>query len=318
MKKIAKWYQSLLKSLQLQLFISFISLPFLIAWGLPISLLTPISTLLFGPFLTCFLLVSSLIFFLELFYLPNAFLIWCLEQITTFWLACLNLEQRAWLIGFCKPPMIMLLCIPLIALAVVHSKKITSIIHRTGLLGFVLVATCIVLKLFPYTHETVTTIACNKGQLTLLNHNNSLTIIDPGYIASRPNYESFVSYTLVPEIVQKTGSMQIDHLVICKFNKRILDAVQFLATKMHIKNLYIPAWQGRIPPFAWRSYAMLKKTILAQNGNIKSISYKKQLNNDPACRLFIEPSTAKHVCYYDATYKRLCINGTIDNKTVSL
>lgn len=318
MKKIAKWYQSLLKSLQLQLFISFISLPFLIAWGLPISLLTPISTLLFGPFLTCFLLISSLIFFLELFYLPNAFFIWCLEQITTIWLACLNLEQRAWLIGFQKPPMIILLCIPLIALGIVHSKKITSITYRTGLLGFMLVTTCIVLKLFPYTHDSVTTIACNKGHLTLINHKNSLTMIDPGYISSRPNYEAFISYTLVPEIVQKTGSMQIDHLVICKFNKRILDAVQFLATKMYIKNLYIPAWHGRIPSFAWRSYAMLKKTILAQNGNIKSISYKKQLNNDPAYRLFIEPSTAKAVCYYDATYKTLCINGTINSKTFSL
>lgn len=318
MKKIAKWYQSLLKSIQLQLFISFISLPFLIGWGLPISLLTPVSTLLFGPFLTCFLLVSSLIFFLELFYIPNAFFIWCLEQITTIWLACLNLEQRAWLVGFCKPPVIILLCIPLIALAIVHSKKITTTLNRTGLLGLLLVTTCVVLKLFPYTHDTITTIPCNKGNITLINYNNTLTIIDPAFIASRPNYESFISYTLVPEIIQKTGSMQIDHLVIGKFNTRILDAVQFLATKMYIKNLYIPAWQGRIPPFAWRSYVALKKTIVAQNGTIKSISYKKQLNNDPTCRLFIEPSSDKPICYYDATYKTLCINGTIDNKTVSL
>jgi hypothetical protein len=318
MKKIAQWYQSLLKSLQLQLFISFISLPFLISWGLPISLLTPISTLLFGPFLTCFLLVSSLIFFLELFYLPNAYFIWCLEQITTIWLACLNLEQRAWLIGFCKPPMIILLCLPLIALAVVHSKTITSIKTRTGSLALLTVITCVALKLFPYTHEPITTIACNKGQLTLINDKHTLTIIDPGYIASRPNYESFISYTLVPEIVQKTGSMQIDHLVICKFNKRVLDAVQFLATKMYIKNLYIPAWQGRIPPFAWRSYIALKKTIQAQNGTIKSISYKKQLNNDPTCVLSLEPSATKAVSYYDATYKPLCINGSIDAKTFSL
>jgi hypothetical protein len=318
MKKIAKWYQSLLKSLQLQLFISFISLPFLIAWGLPISLLTPISTLLFGPFLTCFLLISSLIFFLELFYLPNAFFIWCLEQITTIWLACLNLEQRAWLIGFQKPPMIILVCIPLIALAIVHNKKIISINYRTGLLGLMLVATCVVLKLFPYRHDAITTFPCNKGHITLINHKNTLTMIDPGYIASRPNYESFISYTLVPEIVQKTGSMQIDHLVICTFNKRVLDAVQFLATKMYIKNLYIPSWQGRIPPFAWRSYAILKKTILAQNGNIKSISYKKQLNNDQTCRISIEPSSNKPVSYYDATYKKLCINGTINNELFSL
>src|SRR3972149_9378673 len=118
MNKTTQWRQSLLKSIQLQLFISFISLPFLIGWGLPISLLTPVSTLIFGPFLTCFLLISSLIFFLELFYLPNGALIWCLEKVTSAWLACLSLEQRAWLIGFSKPPLIVLLLIPLIALAI--------------------------------------------------------------------------------------------------------------------------------------------------------------------------------------------------------
>src|SRR5260370_32295969 len=91
MSTLYQWQQSLLKSIQLQLFISFISLPFLIGWGLPISLLTPVSTLIFGPFLTCFLLISSLIFFLKLFYVPNAALVSCLELITSVWLAFLNL-----------------------------------------------------------------------------------------------------------------------------------------------------------------------------------------------------------------------------------
>lgn len=319
MKKPTQWHQSLLKSIQLQLFISFISLPFLIGWGLPISLVTPVSTLIFGPFLTCFLLISSLIFFLELFYIPNSPFIWCLEQITTIWLTCLNLEQRAWLIGFQKPPIIILLCIPFIALAVMHSKKIITITTRTGLLALLLITTCAALKLFPYTeHNIITTIPCNKGQITLIN-NNTLTVIDPAFIASRPNYESFISYTLVPEIIQKTGAMQIDHLIVCKLNKRILDAIQFLATKMLIKNLYIPAWKGRIPPCAWRSYVSLKKTIAAHKGNIKSISYKKQIDhNDSSCRLFIEPSNAKDICYYDATYKPLCIKGIVNHQTFSL
>jgi hypothetical protein len=319
MKKHTKWYQSLLKSVQLQLFISFISLPFLISWGLPISLVMPISTLIFTPFLTCFLLVSSLIFFLELLYIPNAPFIWCLEQITTIWLACLNMEQRAWLLGFQKPPIIILCCIPLIALILMHSKKIITMTTRTGLLALLLITTCAALKLFPYAqHNAITKITCNKGHITLTNHKNIVTMIDPGYMASRPNYESFISYTLVPEIIQKTGSMQIDHLIIGKLNKRILDAVQFLATKMVIKNVYIPAWQGKIPPFAWRSYVALKKTMLADNGKLNSISYKKQLKHDADCTLFIEPSNTKDICYYDATYKPLSINGTINNETFSL
>lgn len=314
MKKYTQLKQSLLKSIYLQLFISFISLPFLIAWGLPISLLTPISTLIFGPFLTCFLLISSFIFFLELLYLPNGIFIWCLEQITTIWLACLNLEQKAWLIGFIKPPMIILLLLPLIALAVIHNKKITALPMRTLLLALFLVTTCAALKLFPYSPNITTTIPCNNGAVSLINFGNSFVVIDPGFIAARPSYESFISYTLVPEIIQKTGCLHIDHLVMGKFNKRILDALQFLATKITIKNLYVPAWKGKIPLFAWRSYAHLKKTITANNGKILSISYKKQLCNDQMCTLFIEPTGIKDVQYYDATYQPLCIQGTINNQ----
>jgi len=320
MKKHTQWHQSLLKNLQLQLFISFISLPFLIGWGLPISLLTPISTLIFGPFLTCFLLLSSLIFFLELLYLPNATLIWCLEKVTAIWLACLNLEQRSWLIGFAKPPMFILASIPLIALAAVHSKKITSVSLRTTLLATLLFAICSALKFFPsmQNNNNITMIPCNQGTITIITHNNTVTVVDPAFIASRPSYESFISYTLIPEIIQKTGSMHIDHLVIFKFNKRILDALQFLATKMVIKNVYIPAWKNKIPLFAWRSYVSLKKTIITNGGKIISLSYTKKIFNDQICTLFVEPIGTKEVKYYDATYQPLCIKGMIDNKTFSL
>jgi hypothetical protein len=306
--------QTLLNSIQLQLFISFISLPFLIAWGLPISLLSPVSTLLFGPFLSCFLLISSLIFFLELLYLPNTFLIWLLEKVTAFWMTCLGLEQKAWLIGFTKPPMVIIFLIPVIALIIIHSKKITSIGTRIGYLAFFLVMTCIILKYFPYSYNTIEKIPCHKGEITLINHDNTLIMIDPGYLASRPSFESFIAYTLLPEIVQKTGKLTIDHVIIFKFNKRILDALQFLATKISIKNIYIPYWQGKIPRFAWQSYAKLKKTLVENNGKIHSISYKKQIYKDATVTLFIEPVATKTVSYYDATYQQLSAMGTIKNQ----
>jgi len=318
MKTITTWYQSFLKSMQLQLFISFISLPFLIGWGLPISLLTPFSTLIFGPFLTCFLLISSLIFFCELLYVPNGILIWCLEMTTSIWLACLNLEQRAWLIGFTKPPILILLCIPFIALAAAHSRKITSLSMRTGALACLLVGTCIILKLFPYNYLSIDTIACNSGTITLINHHNTLIIIDPAYIASKPSYESYISYTLLPELIQKTGKMSIDHLIVFKFNKRLLDALQFLATKITIKNIYLPAWKGRIPNFAWRSYAELKKTITTNGGKIISVSTHKKIYLDALSTIFIEPDSTKDVMYYDASYQPLRIRGTVSNQTITL
>jgi hypothetical protein len=321
MKTIARWQQSLLKSIQLQLFMSFISLPFLISWGLPISLMSPVSTLLFGPFLTCFLLISSLIFFCELLYIPNGALIYCLEWVTTIWQACLQYEQKSWLIGIAKPPMIILCIIPLIALALLHYKKITSLATRTLLLLLLLIATCTILKLFPYAYNSIETIPCNNKTITLINnHQQGCTfLIDPGALAARPSYESFIAYTLLPAIIQKTGLLQIDHLITFKLNKRTLDALTFLATKVTVKNIYLPAWQGKIPLFAWRSYAKLKKTIIAQGGKLISLSYKKQLCNDQMCNVAIVPQdTTKTIRYYDATYAQLRITGTIDNQQIAI
>jgi hypothetical protein len=306
MNTFAKWQQSFLKTIQLQLFISCISLPFLIAWGLPVSVMSPISTIIFGPFLSCFLLISSLIFFSELLYLPNATLIWCLEKVTAIWHTCLGLEQRAWLIGFPKPPLAIIFLIPLIAFAIIHSKKIITITHRISILAFFLVATCIALKFFPYRARTHA-ITCNTGEITIINKSDACIMIDPGYLASRTSYESFIAYTLVPEIIQKTGNMHLDHVIISKFNKRILDALQFLATKIRIKNLYLPWWNGRIPSFAWKSYAQLKKIMTENNGKIHGISYKKQIYKNETETLFVEPAQEKPIAYYDATYIPLTI-----------
>jgi hypothetical protein len=313
-----RWIQSFQKSMQLQLFISFISLPFLIGWGLPISLLSPISTLLFGPFLTCFLLVSSLIFFCELLYIPNSWLIVILEKISAIWLSCLRINNRAWLISFTKPSLIILFLIPLVALIIIHSKKISSLAQRTGLLALTLVMLCTLLTFFSYhPNPTVEKIACHKGELTLISHQHNLIILDPGFLASRPSYESYIAYTLVPDIVKRTGKLSLDHLIIGKINHRMLEALHFLATKMTIKNLYLPYWKGKIPPFAWRSYIKLKKTIMQLGGKIHAISYKKQLYKDKTGDLYIAPIASPLVSYYEATYQQLDLIGTIQDTPIT-
>lgn len=307
--------QSLLNSIQLQLFISFISLPFLIGWGLPISLMSPISTLLFGPFLTIFLLISSLLFFLELFYLPNGALLWLLEKTTAIWVSCLQLEHRTWLMSFCKPTPIILFSLPLIALAIIHSKKIDYTFRRIMMLFLFLVLTCVALKFFPYRYNTYEKIFCNKGEITLINHHKILCVIDPGYLAKRPSYESFIAYTLIPEIIQKTGKLEIDHLIVSKCNQRILQALIFLTTKITIKNIYLPYWNGKVSDFTWRSYARLKKIVTENNGKIHALSYRKKIYLDDTSFLFIEPFDGKKTTYQEASYYPLSVTSVINNET---
>src|SRR5579872_7319919 len=146
---MAKWRLSLLKALQLQLFLSLISLPFLISWGLPISIMSVFSTILFGPFLTAFLLISSCIFFTQLLHIPNSFFVWLLEIVTTTWQSVLSIHQQWWLIGFTTPPLIVALCIIPCTLAILHNKYITTVYVRTTLLALLLIVTCFALKFFP-------------------------------------------------------------------------------------------------------------------------------------------------------------------------
>lgn len=318
MNRYEKWRLWLLKTIQLQLFISLISLPFLVGWGLPISLLSPFATILFGPFLTSFLLLSSAVFFLELLHLPNALPIYLLEIVTKTWLWCLKYNQQSWLIGFSKPSFFFLLCIIIAAVGTLHSKKIKTIHQRISYLSLLLVIICIALKWFPYTYKQVETIPCNKGEITIINTNNCITLIDPGFIASRPSYESWISYTLIPEIIKKTGSMTIDHLVLYKINKRVFDAITFLGTKMIIKNIYIPWWTGRIPLFAWKSYAKLKKTVTDSGGKISSLSHYRLIFKTKHSTLSIEPRGTKDIRYYSATYPSLCVKGSINKQKIAL
>lgn len=84
LKKIGPWIG---KFLYLQLFISLIAFPLLLCWGLPISLLSPVGNLIFGPFLTVFLFLSSMLFFTELLYLPNGWIASVLDTFTQSWLS---------------------------------------------------------------------------------------------------------------------------------------------------------------------------------------------------------------------------------------
>src|SRR5438552_892464 len=95
----------------LQFFLMLISLPILISWGLPISLTTIFGNFFFTPFLTLFLLLSSLLLFFEIAHIPNYFIAYLLDFITRVWYFLLTFDKKYWLIGFAKPSLIVLFII---------------------------------------------------------------------------------------------------------------------------------------------------------------------------------------------------------------
>ncbi len=313
--RIQQWF---MRYIHLQLFILFIVLPFLIGWGLPISILSPISTLIFSPFLILFLFLSSVVFFLELLYLPNSWLIKFLEYLGNFWFTILGWEQTSWLKGFIKPTPSLLLLIPLSALVLIHYKQTHHPMRNIISLSSLFMITYIALSYMHPPIKTMHTIPCRNKEVTLICHNNHIIFIDPGTIAANASALSWISYTLVPYLIESTGQLFIDHVIILQPSARIFEALALLCTKIKIKKLYLPWWQNKLPKNAWYHFVALQK--IAKETGCKIVRIDKKtvtITIDKANFIHLKPQT-NHLRYTTITYPAIHAQGTIDKQLFSL
>ena len=310
----ARIKQNAIRFVILQLFLTLVSLPIIIAWGLPISALSPLGNFIFSPVLTLFLLVSSLLFFCELLHIPNTWLALLLEYITTLWHMLLGWANNTGLFAFSKPPAWALVSIPVVTLYAVSrlQKPLRTIIG----LGLLFIATAVLLKAFNSPERTVHYIPCNNGHVTLVRDNNQLVLIDPGVIGSRPSASSWVSYTLIPEIIKQTGALTIDHLVVCKLNTIIFEALTTLCTKITVKNLYLPKWYGMLPHAAWFNFKKLRDNYTTVH-RINNFSKSIFLTPSAHTAIQIEPNEKKQT-YKEITYPTIQVIGHVDNQPLTI
>jgi hypothetical protein len=254
----ARMLTTITQLIQIQLFLTLMSLPILIWWGLPISLMAPLANLTLGPILTTFLTLSFLIFWCEIFHIPNTFFISCLEKVTSWWNALLNTGNTSWLIGFAKPSLLILIIIPMATIALILHKKINSPFKMICGLSLLLSISYGWLTLLQKTPAAQQQLPCNKGALTILFHQKQLVIIDPGFLGQRISTPSWVEYTLIPHIYSSTGAQAIEHLIVMQPGKVVFDALTTLINTIPVKKLYLPFWQGKIANYEWRSFAQLK------------------------------------------------------------
>ena len=186
----------------LQLFISCISLPLLGYWGLPQPLLSPLGNILFAP---GFLFFSTLIFFAYIFALPMDYLLYCLEKITAAWTYLLNIQIDTPFASCVQPPLFILISLPLAALFIVTHQKINKPYKAIGFLTLLLITTHAILYFFYTSHTFVYSLPYNNGTVTIIRSHKQTIVIDPGVIGKRLSASSWCEYTLIPEIIKKTG-----------------------------------------------------------------------------------------------------------------
>ncbi len=305
--------------LQLQLFLTLVSLPIILVWGLPISLLAPLGNLIFGPALTLFLLLSSLIFFCELLHIPTTFLIHGLEYATHVWLWVMHTDMQRWLISFVVPPVA---CIALMIFApfiIMLHKKLSRLWVSLGTFCCLFLGLGIYLKSVAHTREPVAHIPCNKGNLTLITTDGTQTLIDPGYLGQRINAASYAQYTVIPAILKKTGITTIDHLIILQPSTMIFKALECFCTKMNVKKIYLVVWDDEPTRGFLRNYFSWKR--IAESLNIEVV----RLTCHATMHIPLEKATTISISPLDAMLKTatisfpaLCVSTQIDNQKITL
>lgn len=268
----AKLINHSLRFIQAQLVVTLFSLPLLITWGLPISFLSPIGNLIFSPVLTLFLFISSLIFFTELLFIPNRFLIWLLEKLTTTWLKIMAIDPTPWMIGFTRPHPLLLALIPVVTIAILLRYKHQPIqISIAWLFGF-FVLTCGYLTIIETPYQLTATIPCNNHHVTLIKQQEQIVVIDPGVIGQRASAWSWLEYTLLPELVKKTGATRIDHLIVLQPTERLFDGVAKLCATIHIGTIYYAAPTTELSESAQAAFNKLSTIAQEHNTTLHAIS----------------------------------------------
>lgn len=302
MHRILRW---LLQVSAVQLFLTLISLPILVSWGLPISYLTPVGTLLFTPILTIYLWCALAVFFSTLLYIPNGICIKLLSLISTWWLWALSLIKTPMTLGFVCPPLPLLCIIPLTSFILVFSLRNKKLWVTVCALALLLCFWMGVLRMLTGEHH-INVMHTNNKKIAAFFHNNLVTVIDSeSSCSSMVDGTSWVLYTVMPAITKKTGATSIDRFIVLHPRQRTFEALTALCKKGVIKDIYIPYWQGHIPRNAFYAYTKLKNTLAEHGYTIHILKTNMPLTIDNTHTLMVTNMQKK---YGDATYSLFTLN----------
>ncbi|MBM3886885.1 hypothetical protein FJ364_03045 [Candidatus Dependentiae bacterium] len=253
--------------IKVQLLTAALSLPVLIAWGLPISIMSIVGNLVALPFLMLTLFLCSVLFLTELINIPNGWLSFLCEQVISLWHYLLSLGSPSWLIGFQAPSLLFsIVLMSLLSIGLwyaVHRYKIR--IEIASVSG---IALCIFASYFFQNNQihSIERIHC-------INRTNKKTVIDDGFFRFKTSYRSPVRYQIKPLLYKVFGSNHIHRWHCIYAGVRSLRALQEILNEISIDEIsfgYFPKKQTPAWLQAWKELNLkaegCKTTILYATG----------------------------------------------------
>ncbi len=306
-EKFTKW-------IYVQLVISIYSFLILVSWGIPFCPMSFVGNLVFGPVLTLFLGLSTLLFFTEICFIPNGYIASLLDIVSNCWLWVLSYCSLQHLQIPCARPSILVMCTLFCAAFIVILLR-TSYIKKNVYLCVMLVASFLLAGQHPINDE-IEQLPCANGNLHIIKTAENLIIVDPGCLGRYISAPSFVQFTLMPHLIQKYGTNIIDHLILLQPGKLTFDAVQTIAQKGSIKHLYIPLWQGQLSKSGLISFMRMKEQVEQQGTAIHRLgNHEITLIKNKRTNLSIKP-VQEEIKKTSITFEAFCVGNTIDKQPV--
>lgn len=247
-------------TLQAQLVLSLASLPILVHWGLPISMMTLVGNVIFTPFLMAFIFLSSLLFFTELCNIPNTLLAWCLNQVTDWWSYFLSFGKSEWLCSFVHPGNVFLALMGMIIIALLVVGTRLQIGLRLALLTGALVAA--VSSMVVYEHYWHIKMRVQHKKFAVQVHKKyGLTLFDNGYFASKKSPDKAVYFELRSYLIKTYGTLKIDRVVTNRVGMRTFQGILVFCQLFRVKKVVLPFFKKKLSKKAWYFFFTLKRYL---------------------------------------------------------
>lgn len=302
--------------LELQLFITILALPIFLSWGLPISILSPIGNLIFTPWLTAFLTLSSLLFFMQIISIENSFIVYMLEKLNQLFFYVLDLADKSFMISCPCPTNLFLLLIPFILFLVIKLRQSSNIYLRVLKL-FVFSSVLFISLKYVLAPSNIFEYILNKNKKVLLIRNSSKNVlVDQGALSEGRTAQSWAKFQLIPKLI-KLGVDHLDCLIIPKPSSKMLESIIEITKNISIKRLYLQDWIGLVPYTGWKCWKSILE--LKKNKNIAITLLKKpvKINLNKNFIINIRP-TDNVIRKGPLKYKALDIEAKLNEKILNL
>lgn len=235
------WMQIwLVKILFAQLFLTLFSLPIIIWWGLPLSVLTIIGNVIFNPCIGLFLLIATILFFCTLCGLPTWYLACALNRISEGWLWLVAQGTPHALVAVPKLPAIVLVGITCCTLLIMYRFRYQQV---RGIVAFsaILLGIFLVVKWQSFNRVSADRIPYGGKHLWVISEDGTTCLIDDeGVLRAGEQNLSWVDFTLRPHLVKVLGCVACDALIIIRPTYARVQAACILAKKVRAPYVIVP------------------------------------------------------------------------------